>query len=421
MTISGMAAPIFALPPQPEMDIMVQYCDNNLTPLGMIQWATINATLYYNAVGSWSVLAPYNQGLWDAMVNGDFIILVSWRGLFTFGGKCETPTYESSIPGVGGGQGSGYSGDFISISGGDFLQVVANRLAYPDPTKVWTAQLAGNGDICGNTPLESAIKYYVNRNVGPGAIVSRRHPLLTVAADQKRGPSVNYQVNFGIGVDLNLMNVVRALISQAYPNPSVGSMGVTCLLNAAKNGIVFDVSIPQNKTNISFSEELGNLTSISFSLTDPTCTDALVRGGATNQFISATGNNVTPWNKIEVFVDNSQTDDTNNVLRTVAAQTLTAGTFGPNMNATVTDTPYCIYGRDYSLGDIVTVEVRPAVTYTDIVSSVTLMADATQTPMINVVPTIGNSTDPTATSNTITNQLINQIKSLEKKLAALGR
>jgi len=145
-----------------------------------------------------------------------------------------------------------------------------------------------------------------------------------------------------------------------------------------------------------------------------------VRGTAVNQFIEVPGNNVTPWNKIEVFQDGNS-DDTNKNLTTLANNMLVDGTFGPVLTATVTDTPYCVYGRDYSLGDLVTIEVRPGVTYNDIISSVTLTADPSATPILNVLPIVGNSTNPTASSQTVNKQLVNQIKYLEKRLAQMGR
>jgi hypothetical protein len=437
MTVTGFAAPPFALAPMPKQEITVQYCDNNLNPLGQIQWATVTATLNYNSVGSWSILAPFNEDLWEVVIGGgDFIVLVNWRGLFTFGGKCETPTYQSAVPGATSSNvqtaGSFNGGEFITLAGADFMQVVANRLAYPDPTKVWQSQLQGNGDIVGGIPLETAIKYYVNRNVGtttipthggnpstiPPAIPSRQHPLVTVAADQGRGPAVYYQVNFGLGTDLNLLTVVRALITQAYPNYNPGqSLGFE--VNLVGNKLVFDCYVPQNKTNVSFSEQQGNLTSILFSLTDPTCTNALVRGTAVNQFKEVAGNNVTPWTRIETFQD-GQTDDTNKILTTLANNMLSDGTFGPILNATVADTPDCIFGRDYYIGDMVTIEVKPGVSYTDIVSSVTLTADPSSQPILDVVPIIGNSTDPTNSSTSINKQMVAQIKQLNKRIAQLG-
>jgi len=198
-------------------------------------------------------------------------------------------------------------------------------------------------------------------------------------------------------------------------------MVLNCGLNPNNlRQLLFEVSAPVNKTNVLFSEEMGNLTSVLFSLTDPTCTNACVRGTAVNQFIEVPGNNVTPWNKIEVFQDGNS-DDTNKNLTTLANNMLVDGTFGPVLTATVTDTSYCVYGRDYSLGDLVTIEVRPGVTYNDIISSVTLTADPSATPILSVLPIVGNSTNPTASSQTVNKQLVNQIKYLEKRLAQMGK
>jgi hypothetical protein len=99
---------------------------------------------------------------------------------------------------------------------------------------------------------------------------------------------------------------------------------------------------------------------------------------------------------------------------------LVDGTFGPILNATVTDTPDCIFGRDFFIGDLVTIEVRPGVTYTDIVSSVNLIADPSQMPILNVLPIVGNATDPTNSSQSINKQMVAQIRKLEKRLAQLG-
>jgi hypothetical protein len=87
------------------------------------------------------------------------------------------------------------------------------------------------------------------------------------------------------------------------------------------------------------------------------------------------------------------------------------------MTVTATDIPFLTYGRDYGIGDIVSVEVRPGVVYSDVVTGVQLTADPSATPNINVVPTIGNNGNSTATDQSIIGQLTTRIKNLEKQLA----
>jgi hypothetical protein len=65
----------------------------------------------------------------------------------------------------------------------------------------------------------------------------------------------------------------------------------------------------------------------------------------------------------------------------------------------------------------VSVEVRPGVVYSDVVTGVTLTADPTQSPEITVVPTIGQNANVTNTDQTIIGQLTSRIRALEKALA----
>jgi hypothetical protein len=407
-----MTMPGYTPPPSGSQDqVWVEFLNNNLVSQGVIQFANLSATLYYNAVGSWTMLVPYSDVLWNMIQSGDFIVNVNWRGLFSFGGKCEQPGYIDSIPNsIGGGAAGAFSGPFISLSGADYLAIVGNRIAYPNPAALWTAQTATATDAVSAMPLETAIKHYVSRNVGSAALAARQHTLLDIATDQARGPNVSYTVKFGTGVDLNLMDIIRALIAQAAT-----PMGVLITRNPSTHRLLFDVYIPRNLSGKAwFSEDLGNLPAINFYIVDPTCTDALIQGSAS--FISQTASATTQWNKTELFTDDSSETDANN-LRTVASTALLTGARGPTMSATVSDSPYLTFGRDYGLGDIVSLEVRPGAVYSDVISSVTLTADPSQTPMLSVVPTVGQNANATATDTTIIGQLTQRIQALERKLA----
>jgi len=391
--------------------VWVEILDNNLVSQGVVQFATLSAQLYYNAVGSWSMVVPYSDTLWNRIMSGDFFVNINWRGLFSFGGKCEQPGYQDSIPGSTGGSGS-VSGPFIALSGADWLGLIANRICYPNPAVAWASQTAAATDAISGVTLETAIKHYVNNNIGPGALAARVNPLLDIAANQTRGPSgIAYTVKFGTGVDLNLLDVIRALIAQGG-----SAMGVQVTRNAPAHRLTFDVYIPRNLSGKAwFSRDLGNLAAISFALTDPTCTDALVQGSGT-QFISRVASAKTQWNVVEQFVDSSSETDANNLAST-AQQTLLTGAAGPTMSATATDTPFLTFGRDYGLGDIVSMEVRNGAVYSDVVTAVTLTADGSQTPVYSVVPSVGQSSIATATDQSVIGQLTKRIQVLERKLA----
>src|SRR5215471_7205066 len=109
--------------------VWVEVLNSNLISQGPIQFVNLTAQLYYNAVGTWTMTVPYTDDLWNLIQAGDIFINVNWRGLFSFGGKCENPGFNDSIPGAAAGA-SG-AGPFISLSGGDWLGLVANRICYP--------------------------------------------------------------------------------------------------------------------------------------------------------------------------------------------------------------------------------------------------------------------------------------------------
>ena len=389
--------------------VWVEIIDKNLVSQGPVQFFNLSAQLYYNAVGSWAITVPYTDFLWNIMMAGDFFVNVNWRGIFTFGGKCENPGYGDSVPGVG----SSTNGPYITLSGADYLGLIANRIVYPAPASAWSAQTAAGTDAVAAMKLETAIKHYVNLNVGPGALASRRVSSLSLGTDLARGPAVSYTAKFGTGVDLNLLDVIRALIASGG---SGNAMGVNVTRNAVSHSLLFDVYVPRDLTGKAwFSRDLGNLTAIQFSLTDPTCTDSLVQGSGTN-FRQVTASGKTQYNQVEQFMDSSSETDVNNLIAT-GQQAVLTGAAGPTLAATLAETPFLTYGRDFGLGDIVTIEVRPGAVYSDVVSGVTLTADPSQSPPLAVVPTVGQNASATATDQKIIGQLSARIRALEKKLA----
>ena len=372
----------------------------------------IQAQLYYNAVGSWTITVPYTNALWAIMMAGDFFVNVNWRGLFTFGGKCENPGYQDSVPGASGGGAAG-AGSYITLAGADWLGIIANRICYPSPGAAWNAQTAAATDPVSATPLETAIKHYVTNNIGSGAISTRKNSSLIVAANLGRGANVAYTVKFGSGVDLNLLDVIRAMINSTG---NANAMGVQIVRNPSTHNLTFDVYVPRDLTGKAwFSEQLGNIAAISFNIVDPTCTDSLVQGSGTS-FVQATAAGRTIWNAVEVFNDSSSETVVAN-LQTTANDALLQGQAGPTMSVTATDIPFLTFGRDYGLGDKVSVEVRPGAVYSDIVTGVTLNADPAQNPEIQAVPTIGQNANSTNTDQTIIGQLSARIRALEKQIA----
>jgi len=190
-------------------------------------------------------------------------------------------------------------------------------------------------------------------------------------------------------------------------------MGVRTTRNG--NRLLFDTFVPDDLSQSAwFSRDLGNLVSVSLSLADPTITDALVQAGSAPLFQDVMAN-ADMWSRIESYVD--QTTQTNTAQVTQAGQdAISQGAASPTLSVTTVDTPLLTFGRDYWLGDMVTVEVRPGDTYSDIVTSVSLTADPAQTPSVVVSPQVGYSSDPGAADPTYASRLLAMVRRIERRL-----
>jgi hypothetical protein len=398
----------------PVGDVTVQLLDSTLKARMAINFTSLTAKLYFNAVGSWTLVTPFDQNLWGFITGGDCIIEVDWRGMFKFGGKCEQPGFQDSIPGQNA-SGVGQSGPYITMSGADYLALVANRIVYVNNTQSWATMVKTGVDVESNVRVEEAIKYYVGSNMGGGGawiapLANRRMTLLDIAPNLLRGNLITYSIKFSPNVNLNLLDVVRTLIVQGS-GPT--GMGVQITRNGQR--LTFDVYVPRDLSGKAwFSKQMSNLTSVSLYLTDPTCTNALVNGSGT-AMVEKVAASRTNWNVAEVYSDQTSETDANN-LNANAQLTLLQGGYGPLLNATVTDTPFLTFGRDYGLGDIVTIEVVPGSYYSDVVTSVELTAQAGQNPVYTVTPTVGHGGDATSTDTSIIGQLVSRVRKLERGL-----
>lgn len=393
----------------PKGDVTVQLLDTNMVPRMAINFVSLSANLYFNAVGSWVLVTPFNQQLWNYLMAGDTFVEVDWRGVFKFGGKCEQPGFQDSVPGTSS-SGSGQIGPYITMSGADYLGLIANRIAYVDALHSWTTGNKAGVDIESNVHVETAVKYYVSVNGGSGSIVNRQIPRFDIATDLLRGSLITYSVKFSPNVNINLLDILRTIISSGS---SPTGMGLSIVRNGTR--LTFDVYVPRDLSSKAwFSKATGNLAAVVLYITDPTCTNALVNGSGT-LMVEKVAASRTSWNVVEVYSDQTSETDTNN-LNANAQQTLLQGGYGPLLNATVTDTPFLTFGRDYFLGDIVTIEVVPGSYYSDVVTSVTLTATAGQDPVYVVTPTVGHGGDATSSDQSIIGQLITRIRGLETRM-----
>ena len=400
-------APTNFPPPILPPPVTAELYDGNLNSLMPINFTTLSAQLFYNAVGNWQMTMPYDDNVWQQVKSGTTIMVINWRGLFEFGGKIETPGYSSNVPGASSGAAG--PGEQLFFSGGDYLAMIANRIAFPTPGSAWPSQTAA-GKTTYTGPCETCIKNLISDNGGPTGQSGRRINIMDIVPTLGRGGTVTRDVAFVQGADLNLMDIIRLMIGTGGP------MGVSLERNGQR--LSFDCFVPRDLTqSVSFSETIGNMTSVAVSLTDPTCTIAFTQSSVTGSNFTSYSVASDQWGRTEVFVDQSGQTQIGNVSQ-AGNNALNQGAAQPSLVTAFTDIPSMTFGQDYWLGDNVTVEIRPGDVYQDLVSAVTLNVDPAQTPAISVVPQIGYSSDPNGLDPGYMAQLLNRVRKLERRLDA---
>jgi hypothetical protein len=396
---------------------------SDLKRLKPITWSKIDVTVRFNQVGAVTIDVPAADEVWDLITfdtDGSYLpnlFLIDWHGVY------QVPVIAESWNPVKSIDDSGNVSYTITFAGADCLSLLANRLVYRIPTTSWAAQGAGTTTV--TDKAESLIKGLVSDNVVTAGETARRVPHFRIATDLTRGGTASYQMvtkdaattdTVSATTGQTLMDMVRAVAAQT-------PIGVRVDMGTGE--LVFDVYVPRDLSQkVVFSEQLGNLRSYSLSDATPTGNAILMQTGATSgAFVTANGAGATdPWRRVEVYSDQTSTTDATQI---ALAQTeaLAQGAGAAKLGVTVADLPRVRFGADatgvqgYREGDIVAVDIRDGITYTDVVSAVQLTADASQQSYTETVtPTIGTSDTDTSTDQTATAKLAARVRQLEKQL-----
>lgn len=276
-----------------------------------------------------------------------------------------------------------------------------SRLIYPDPTQPATAQTASAYDIR-TGPAETIMRALVNANAGPGALLARRIPGLTLEPDQGRGAVIKTSARFD-----KLSDVLTAA-------GVAGGLGWRIIHDGTARR--FQVYEPVDRSaEIEFSRGIGNLRAYSYSLDAPTGTRAIVagQGEGTARTIVERGLSTaeSDWSmRVETFVDRRDTNDL--ALLAQAGDEALAET-GPvaGLSMSPIDTPTIRYGRDYRVGDTVRVKVGDA-SIVDVVRQVTLEITADG---VTVKPLIGRENEA------LVPKVFQQVKKLVRELGQIQR
>jgi len=250
------------------------------------------------------------------------------------------------------------------------------RLAHPSPAESFPPYNLQADDV--RTGVASTvIRAYVNVNLGPGAIAPRRVPGLTIGTDPVVGASITGRARW---------NPLLPFLQDLAESGGIG-FNVTMVAGVP----VFNTyAVTDHSTDVILSEALGNLQSWDYSSESPETTYVFVGGqgdGTARTFVDFPDPDpMITWGRREALVDKTDTTDTTE-LHQGGTDYLVQHAEKAGLSITPVDTASCVYGRDYALGDRITVQLEgPAAPVTEIVREVginlTPGGPQTMTPVI---------------------------------------
>jgi hypothetical protein len=340
--------------------VTVQVRDQNLQILGVVDdFTSLTITPRFNAVGAFVLNISADSPKADLLIPGNGLIIRRGSDVL-MSGPIREPNWSS---------GDGGSGT-LTVNGVDDMTLLAGTTCWPDPTAAPGSQTDPVYKISG-VVAETAMRALVNLNIGPGAQSARKISNLTLAADGAHGASITKQVN---QFD-NLLTVLQDIAKTAGLGFRIVQVGAN---------LQFQVYEPADlSASARFSFKLGNLTDASYSVTAPTCTKAIVVAGGSSSprvvqvYTRADPAFPGPW--IEQFADLTSVDtasvDLTAQMDQAANEALTSGAAQGNLTMTPIDTPLLQFGRDYTVGDKVSCQVRDDF-FSDVVREVNITFDA---------------------------------------------
>ncbi|MGC5534216.1 siphovirus ReqiPepy6 Gp37-like family protein [Streptomyces sp. SR-10] len=318
----------------------------------------------YNAIGSFVLEISADSGKANLLAEGNGLIIRTSDGTLVDSGPIRTVDWSRSKDDSGAGK--------LTVGGVSDTEVLARYTCWPAPGSAIGSQADAVYKISAAV-TETAMRTLVNVNAGPGALASRKCPLLTLAANGLHGPTITRQ--------LNQFESLLAVLTDLANTAGLGFRVVQ-----VSSGLQFQVYEPADRSGTArFAFSFGNLADANYTTTPPTCTRALVvAGGQSTPRACKTVDRADPLFPglvIEQFVDLTSVDtasvDLVAQMDQAAEEALTAGAGQGSLAISPIDTPQLRYGRDYQVGDTVSAKVRES-WMTDVVREVTLTCTASE-------------------------------------------
>nr|WP_046495086.1 siphovirus ReqiPepy6 Gp37-like family protein [Streptomyces odonnellii] len=344
------------------MAIQLLVTDPDLRVQGdpLADWLALDATVRFNEPASGSAELVAHPHVMAQLQPGNRIMVIRDGG-FWCAGPMEIPTDFSW--GIGG-EGEAPPGK-VTINFTDDLARPAGYLTWPAPASAWSEQPDTARQIT-SASGETIIRTLVNENCGPGALAARRIPNFALA------PAA------GVGTTTSVNTRLEGLLATCR-RVAIDAGGLGFRTRQTSSQILFEVYAPTDRTGTArFSAGLGNLRAVTYRQSAPTVTHALVTGSdqaVPRAYVEvADPGAAAAWWRVEQLIDGTADNDAAGELTQEGRQALAEGAAPVELATVTVDTEDLKAGRDFGLGDRVTVALPTGVEVADLVRSMHLQA-----------------------------------------------
>lgn len=372
--------------------------------------ADLKVNLKWQALGDWSIQLPAAHpavGLlsrpgWGMVVTRGDTVLMSGPT-----GKVQRDRSAASPAGT------------ATITGWDDSIVLSDMLAWPSPGTIDLAAQDGTGGSGYDERsgvAETVMRAYVNANIGPAAPTGRKIALLDLASDLGRGTTVQGSARF------DKLGELLATLANAG-----GGLGFRVRQNDTR--LLFEVTAPRDlSAKTRFDIDNGTIAALTYTYGAPAATVAIDGGAGVDATriwqATTTADSVAAealWGRrIERVVDQQNEADPDALDQGGADSLKDDGKTVTSLTVDLIDSDDRMFGRDYGLGDKVTVVVAPDALAADgEVTGIISAAAITYGPAgYQAKALIG---DPDAAANAPLQRLARAQKTQARRVSALER
>jgi hypothetical protein len=346
-----------------KLDFVVRFCQAGTWQL-LVRDGTPQSTLLQRGGG----IAIYQDGVEQPVLTGQIESFERWW------------TVEQHT-----GAGSVY------VAGRCDNQLAYRRLAFPEPGRPVSQQYTGRDTRTASGPAGRAVWWELEHALGPSALADRQVVGVEVGPDPQLGDALSDSVRF---------DVLGAKFEEWCKAKRVG---YRFIWDPSAQKIRLRVFTPQDKSkSVRFSPDLGNLRQYTWTLSAPQVTRAIVacQGEGKDRYLYQKTDTEaeTEWGmQVEQFIDrrdlplktdpatgqpvkakaditDAEFENAKKAVIEAAESALKEGERNGNFQVYPIDTEQCAFGRDYFVGDIVTVAVDGE-EYVDVVREVSVTVE----------------------------------------------